>query len=147
MEGDEGVFRFSNGHVITFKTYNTLTGNSLLPLAYLTQAKDFWSNQDSKEKFFNVLSQANLNLSVDQKELLGWHFKLGHFNVAWIQRLTKPTRDGKTPLIPYCANSAPHCDAPLCAACRFAKATALSVDTLTITHDKAKRDSLKKETL
>lgn len=146
MEGETAQFTFQNGKTLTFKTYNTSKGGSLLPLAYLTRAKDYRAKSGS-EKTFNVLSRANVNLSAGQKELLGWHFKLRHFNVAWIQRLTRPTRDGRPPLIPFRLEGVPTCDVPLCAACCFSKATTLSVETSTITQDRAKRDSLKRNNI
>ena len=35
-----------------------------------------------------LVKNDNRNLSIGQKELLGCHFKLGHFNLHWIQRQT-----------------------------------------------------------
>ena len=36
-----------------------------------------------------VLDEANINLSHAQKALLKLHFRLGHFNLAWIQSLIR----------------------------------------------------------
>ena len=52
LEVDEAIFFFANGSCLTFQTYYTLTGNSLFMLAYLTQAKDFLSQGESKEIIF-----------------------------------------------------------------------------------------------
>ena len=40
----------------------------------------------------SVLIKENLHLSRPQKELLLWHWKLGHANIRWIQSLFKPRK-------------------------------------------------------
>ena len=41
----------------------------------------------SSNAAFMVLDSSNVNLTDAQKELLKWHFCLGHFNLSWIQSL------------------------------------------------------------
>jgi hypothetical protein len=40
----------------------------------------------------SVADETNQNLTGAQKELLGWHWKLGHANMPWIQKLMRPKR-------------------------------------------------------
>jgi hypothetical protein len=40
----------------------------------------------------SVADETNQNITGAQKELLGWHWKLGHANMPWIQKLMKPKR-------------------------------------------------------
>ena len=37
----------------------------------------------------NVTDDSNVNLTSGEKELLTWHFRLGHFNLRWIRKLTQ----------------------------------------------------------
>lgn len=73
----------------------------------------------------DVLNSDNSNLSLPQKELLGWHYKLGHYNLAWVQRLARPRPGDDTPLLPMrfpsTANTPP--TAIKCHSCRLGKAT------------------------
>jgi GAG-pre-integrase domain len=59
----------------------------------------------------------NQNLSEGQKELLKWHFRLGHLNARQIQVLLKTHILGKTRLITAASN----CTVPKCASCQFGK--------------------------
>ena len=40
----------------------------------------------------SVADETNQNITGLQKELLGWHWKLGHANMPWIQKLMEPKR-------------------------------------------------------
>ena len=66
----------------------------------------------------NVADDANLNLNVHQKELLKWHYKLGHIGFKHLQWLIRNNR------IPVSGNAKliASCDLPKCAACEFGKA-------------------------
>jgi hypothetical protein len=63
-----------------------------------------------------------------QKELLQWHWRLGHANFKWIQRLASMPRkfseglEGK-PIFRTKVKSVSSCPAPLCAACQMSKQT------------------------
>jgi hypothetical protein len=65
--------------------------------------------------------EQNQNLTASQKELLKWHFKLGHCDLKRVQRLLKTGAFGSTPLI----NAAANCDlnklSLLCGSCAFGK--------------------------
>jgi len=39
-------------------------------------------------EFVTVADDMNENILASQKELLKWHWKLGHVNFKWIQKLT-----------------------------------------------------------
>ena len=137
MEGSRSIFHFMDGSPLTFQTYDSSTDRSRLPLAYLTSALDY---RKGKDTVFNVLAGANTNLTGAQKELLGWHFKLGHFHISWIQRLTCSASS----LIPFKSTTVPINDLPQCAACRYAKATTLPIATSIEKAIASKRDSLKR---
>lgn len=66
----------------------------------------------------DVTAETNQNLTGAQKELLKWHFRLGHLgfqHLRWLMRSGQlPVRDGKR-----IAN----CDLVKCAACEYGKAT------------------------
>jgi len=61
-----------------------------------------------------VSDEVNQNLTLAQKQLLQWHFKLGHTSFATLQALT---RKGQLPSI------ISRCAPPLCASCRFGAAS------------------------
>jgi hypothetical protein len=62
----------------------------------------------------SVASETNQNLTSKQKELLKWHWKLGHANFGWIQRLASvPKNDRRRILLPKQVLSTT--DPPFCA--------------------------------
>lgn len=73
----------------------------------------------------------NPNLSPSQKELLVWHWKLGHVNMPRIQRLMHPakpldsleSRKNLSPPVVFQTNRAKthRCEVPKCQACLYAK--------------------------
>ena len=74
----------------------------------------------------SVLKTANCNLSPEQKELLLWHYRLGHIGIARVQSLLQKPRtnafnDRLTRLISPSNNKSSHCHAPLCSSCQYAK--------------------------
>ena len=62
-------------------------GDNYIPktTAYSQRFGKSASRQDKNA--FMILDNSNVNLTAAQKELLKWHFCLGHFNMRWIQRL------------------------------------------------------------
>jgi hypothetical protein len=89
------IFRFSGGGKMMFAPWDAVNGIDL-PMAYLIRDKSSLQQRESMTATcaYNVVAESNNNLSEPQKELLRWHFKLGHFNLAWIQRLMR-VRDGE----------------------------------------------------
>jgi hypothetical protein len=88
----------------------------------------------SPELLFNNLSVAdetNQNLTSSQKELLKWHWRIGHANMQWIQHLlsSHPSHvaDNESrldhPILRSQTPKSSSCLLPLCAACQMAKQT------------------------
>ncbi len=75
--------------------------------------------------FMSIADEVNQNIMASQKELLKWHWRLGHANFNWIQRLAAHRRsapDGITmPILRTMTPSVSSCLAPLCTACQMAK--------------------------
>jgi hypothetical protein len=65
-----------------------------------------------------VTDETNQNLSESQKELLRWHFRLGHLNFAAVQQLLRSSALGSGSL----QTAASKCEIPRCASCQFGKA-------------------------
>ena len=64
----------------------------------------------------SLVDSTNLNMTSSQKELLLWHWKLGHANMRWIQALAS------VPILPTRAGSRmSSCERPLCTACQLSK--------------------------
>jgi hypothetical protein len=105
-----------------------------LPLAYVVHRRN--------DAALNVLNDVNVNLTTAQKELLRWHFKLGHFNLRWIQSLTRIRKGETEPVLPT-RTKANSCDIPHCAACQFAKAKRQSEGDHTDVKDPKKDGVLK----
>jgi len=75
--------------------------------------------------FLMVGNNLNQNITASQKELLTWHWRLGHANFKWIQRLAakprKPPEGLELPILKMKTPSVSSCPAPLCTACQMAK--------------------------
>ena len=109
------VFTFpitQGGGTITFD----LESNNMLPQ---TSVMKQWGRKLVKKKnlsVFTVVSADNLNLDGAQKQLLEWHYKLGHYNMNWIRSLIRqqvlPVR-GQNASIASC----------MCQACQLSKQT------------------------
>jgi hypothetical protein len=85
---------------------------------------DLASFVSTSSTLLSVTNQTNQNLCPAQKELLLWHFKLGHAGFQWCQKLCHVPKDpfrGQV-IIPKHSN-VPYCDAPLCTACQLSKQT------------------------
>jgi hypothetical protein len=114
----------------------------ILPLASSSGPRCFWSRcfsfsgSDHKSWGDCITAAANQNLSLGQKELLLWHQRLAHANLATVQCLARQRRSSQVssvddlvqlcdgPVLP-CTYHVPRtsCDNLLCAACLSAKAT------------------------
>ena len=145
MEKAGAHFTFPSNAQLTFRTFDIHSGKCQLPLAYLSKAVDY--RRKSDESVYNVLSTDNANLTLAQKELLGWHYKLSHFHIRWIQRLTTVPKNGESAFVPMKEKGLRAGDLPLCEACRLAKATLLPDKTTTIRIKESKDGALKKNVL
>ena len=94
--------------------------------------------------FNNLLSESNLNLRPEQKELSLWHCKLGHINMKRVQSiLAKPQNplkaESECRIVQPSNNKSSHCLIPLCVACQFAKQQRRNPPTQ-ITHNRPETD-------
>jgi hypothetical protein len=133
IEGIKTVLHLPNGSTMEFP-YNP--GNNLPimlrdnPTMAGMTCSDAVFLEQHYSSFMSVAEQTNQNLRPAQKELLQWHFKLGHAGFQWCQKLfavpQDPTREQV--LKPKTAHVTT-CEAPLCAACQLAKQKRRTPDT------------------
>jgi Reverse transcriptase (RNA-dependent DNA polymerase) len=138
-------------------TVSTITFNmdDNHPLPWILPSTPSQAEQaiDSAFAQLTVVDDRNVNLTPSQKDLLRWHYKLGHFNMSWIQDLMRVPhgREGdrvnQEPIIRSEVPKTSSCPAPLCAACRFAKATRRPTETTTIEKDPEADGTLKTNNL
>ena len=87
-----------------------------------------------------VTNKANQNLTPSQKELLRWHFRLGHIgfqHVQWLIRTGRLKVQGNS-------KSVANCERPKCAACKFGKGQRQPNKVNTIKKNPMKEQELKK---
>jgi hypothetical protein len=128
---DNTVLTLPNGIQLTFPYY---AGNNL-PMAFEPPTSSNFLSFDDLEEIssrliaLSVLDETNANLSSEKKELIGWHWKLGHLGFQWLRRLMKPRHMESDPNDPtflrpvILTNFAQtrSCPEPLCAACQIAR--------------------------
>jgi hypothetical protein len=81
-------------------------------------------SSDSVGCYLSVADQVNQNITPTQKELLKWHWRLGHVHFAWLQRLAATTRNPDRPELPVLTSKFSNlstCAPPMCAACQLGK--------------------------
>ena len=87
---------------------------------------DLFASPDELFELMSVADETNQNLTQSQKELLQWHWKLGHCNFQWVQSLAADSKlndakgEQKLPLL-QTKNKISAIVPPLCAACQLAK--------------------------
>ena len=84
-----------------------------MPLFKAKRKKEQW--QQIQTLVTTIIEEENQNLTPAQKELLRWHFRLGHIAFGWLQQLARKTTLGLSSRIAKC-------DQPLCTACQYGKA-------------------------
>ena len=78
----------------------------------------------SVHNYMSVADESNQNLTQAQKELLLWHWKLGHANLQWIQTLCRePTNNSRRFVLEAHHPKMSSCVLPKCAACMLGKQT------------------------
>ena len=75
---------------------------------------------------FDLVAAENANLTAAQKELLLWHFRLGHAGMGWVQSLMRKGKEefgteARPPILSTIHEKARSCDTPLCEACLLGK--------------------------
>ena len=139
VDSEGCVFEFprsEGGGKLTFD----LESNNMLPQTLTVKQ---WSRklikgkEKSDIKTFTVVATENLNLDSSQKQLLEWHYRLGHFNMNWIRALIRqqilPVRRQNVSIVSC-----------LCEACQLSKQTKRSDGAVKKTIRPEKDGALKK---
>ena len=137
MRWDTMTLRTPEGDELTIPYYH---GNNL-PMAFESPE---WVNVTLAFNevtpdgiFMSVTDEMNQNLMKAQRELLQWHWKLGHLRFQWLQELMRPKNpksmrhfDDSELLAPVIETKTPtarSCAAPLCAACQLGRMNRIGV--------------------
>lgn len=100
--------------------YHSLRNN--LPTSRLYSPDDFKDGLMSLNATITSTSEANMNLNEAEKELLRWHYKLGHINLRRIQHLMRSGTLSHTESSRRLHTRCVKCTTkPKCAACQFGK--------------------------
>lgn len=87
--------------------------------------RNFLRSAECLSTFLSVTHKTNQNINASQKELLLWHWKLGHAGFGWIQKLAarqcNPKEGQEEPILSTKQPTVSSCQAPLCTACQMAK--------------------------
>jgi hypothetical protein len=82
--------------------------------------KNFLQSAECLSTFLSVAHETNQNINASQKELLLWHWKLGHASFGWIQKLVArwchPKEGQEERILSTKQPTVSSCQAPLCAA-------------------------------
>ena len=94
IDEDGCVFRFPNsqgGGTITFdlESDKNLPQTSVIKQWSRKMMQEKHSGSKLSSRTFTVVAAENLNLDNAQKQLLEWHYKLGHYNMNWIRALIR----------------------------------------------------------
>lgn len=125
---DTGTESRQNGYNITLKTqgkevvvdYNKRNN---IPTLYAVIDKANFSTIEAN--ISDIVSNNNSNLSAAQRELLKWHFRLGHVNYRTVQTIMKTGALGITALITAASKLV---SMPICPSCQFGKAKKKSIN-------------------
>jgi len=86
---------------------------------------------------FDIIAEENANITAAQKELLLWHFQLGHVGMGWVQTLMQNRKaehgtEAYPPILPTKHDKAKSCDKPCCEACLLGKQHQLTPGSVTV---------------
>ena len=138
INGKRGIITMrNNGDVLTC----SLDPTTNLPIA--VGLSGYTVGQKMEELNLCITEEANQNLTEAQKELLRWHFRLGHLNFKAVQHLFRSGALGRTRL----QTSASNCPHPKCSSCQYGKAKRRSTETDVSQPIPVKQGVLKKEDL
>ena len=76
---------------------------------------------DDFEALINVVHDSNRNLSNAEKELLRWHFRLGHLSMNKVQALLRTSKLASSDNQRKLHRAAAKVKPPMCAACQYGK--------------------------
>ena len=110
-------FAFANGSRLTFRLEDY--SPSFLPVAHI----DDHDMPTEGEIYHNmtVVDDANKNLTNNEKELLRWHYKIGHFDMSTIQGTMRTGRNEEPPIIKPSFSGASSVKHPICSSCQLGK--------------------------
>jgi hypothetical protein len=147
----------SDGSVLEFP-YNC--GNNLplmLPKVIVPVGLSFEDTQvlmdgTQLRGLMSVADEMNQNITASQKELLMWHWRLGHAGFQWVQKLATVPRnkedgDNRLPILKTKTPRVSSCQAPLCTACQLARQTRRGAGTSQELKDPKKESLLKRGNL
>jgi hypothetical protein len=110
--------------------------------------EDIQVMSESASVYLTVADETNQNLISSQKELLLWHWRLGHANFQWIQMMCASPRDPSvSSLLTTNQSNVSCCILPLCMACQLTKQAQRTPDGTTSKFDTTKEMLTKKEHL
>ena len=113
-------------------------GRNNLPILHLTLPNGSHTHLNMLTAALCVTDSHNRNLTNAQKELLQWHFRLGHVGFKHLQWMIRAGR-----LHVANAKAVGNCPVPKCAACEFGKASRRPTETSTTRPDSEKTMELK----
>ena len=127
LDHSSTTLQLSDGSLLQFP-YNT---NNNLPLMLPVEPHHIGLTFDdvstlgdghSVHNYMSVADETNQNLISAQKELLLWHWKLGHANFQWVQTLCRdPTTNHRRFALATKHPKVSSCVLPKCAACMLGK--------------------------
>ena len=107
IRGRNAVFQWANGQQMTVPYHARCN----LPIAYGYSHGQLERVGKELQSHICLADQENINLSSTQKQLLRWHYRLGHIGFQWLQSLAKLGRLGLLEKFSRCIP-------PLCTACQ-----------------------------
>ena len=120
MNRHEMKFHFNPSSSVTL----TDGSNKKLPMVPLLvgDSKKTYALNTNLPKM-DVLNPVNQNISVYEKEVLAWHYKLGHFHLPWIERLSRTRKGDSSPCIVVRSSRPKGTLKVMCKACKLSKAS------------------------
>jgi hypothetical protein len=131
MTAKHCVLTLADGSLLEFPYNHESNLPLMLPSGRLAvagitlQDQQYLSNRLLLSSFLLVADKTNQNLTASQKELLLWHWKLGHASFQWIQQLASTPCDPLdglgSPILTTKQPRVSSCPSPLCTACQLVK--------------------------
>ena len=114
MNGEKALLEFNGGHMVHVP-FDPVTS---LPMFYSFHDVDAAAENLEVALYSCVTEEANQNLSRAKKEMLRWHWRLGHPNMAFVKWLARRGLLGRHS---DKVKAVPDDDHPMCASCNYGK--------------------------
>jgi hypothetical protein len=127
MQYNRTILQTNSGETLVVPYHYSNNLPMILPNSHKGQLHSLHMSPQVDDVLMSVGEETNQNLTGSQKELLNWHWRLGHIGFQWLQTLMRPRNAIKTnsyllpPLIPSKCATTKSCSPPLCAACQLGK--------------------------